>query len=125
MPRGERGKAARSRAAGTFKSVEHVFYFVIAIALSLAGAALFIYALYNFFSSLGDGSFVRHVLGVLDTLLLVFIVTELIHTVRTVIDENVLTIEPFLIVGVVAVIRRLIVVSAEAPSSWGQTDSGT
>lgn len=119
-----RAKNARNRAADLFRNVEHALYFVIAIALGFAGAALFVYALLHFFTSLGDGPFIQHALGVLDTLLLVFIVTELLHTVRTVIDENVLLTEPFLIVGIVAAIRRLIVISAEAPDFVGTDEFG-
>lgn len=119
-----RGRRARTRAAGTFRSVEHVLYFAIAIALGIAGATLFVFSVYDFASSFGDGSFVQHVLALLDSLLLVFIVTELLHTVRAVIDENVLMTEPFLIVGIVAVIRRLIVISAEAPDFVGREAFG-
>jgi uncharacterized membrane protein (DUF373 family) len=56
----------------------------------------------------------------LDGLLLVFIVTELIHTIRAIIDEKILVAEPFLVVGVVAAIRRLVVVSAEAKDLLGK-----
>jgi uncharacterized membrane protein (DUF373 family) len=64
------------------------------------------------------------VLAFLDGLLLVFIIAELIHTVRAVIDENVLTTEPFLIVGIVAAIRRIIVITAEAKAQVGHPEFG-
>ena len=62
------------------------------------------------------------ILELLDNLLLVFIITEIIHTVRAVIDEKILVAEPFLVVGAVAAIRRLIVVSAEAKDLLGTPD---
>jgi uncharacterized membrane protein (DUF373 family) len=88
----------------------------IAIALASGGAALFVYVVYRFIAHIGDGSFVNQILELLDGLLLVFILSELLHTVRATVEEDVLMMEPFLIVGVVATIRRLIVISAEAPN---------
>ena len=88
--------------------------------MSLAGAALFVHVLYRFVSDSGDEVFVDHVLELLDGLLLVFIVVELLHTVRAVLDDKVLSAEPFLVVGIVAAIRRLIVISAEAPKAVGE-----
>ncbi len=77
---------------------------------------MFVHVVYRFFAQLDDRSFVDQILNLLDGLLLVFILSELLHTVRATVEENVLMIEPFLIVGVVAAIRRLIVISAEAPN---------
>jgi uncharacterized membrane protein (DUF373 family) len=121
---GPRTKARRSQAAGLFRTVEHGFYVAIAIALALAGAALFAYVIYDFVTTITDGSFVQLILRLLDGLLLVFIVAELLHTVRAVIDESVLITEPFLIVGIIALIRRLIVISAEARDFIGEASFG-
>src|SRR6266487_414097 len=62
---------------------------------------------------------VAFALGAGGGLLLVFIFTELINTIRVVIARRALEVEPFLIVGIVAAIRRLIVVSAEAENLLG------
>lgn len=99
--------------------VEHGFYLGVAAALAMGGAALFLHVGYRFATGLEDESFVDHALELLDGLLLVFIVTELLHTVRAVLDDKVLSAEPFLVVGIVAAIRRLIVISAEAPDAVG------
>lgn len=112
----------RNKTEALFGYVEDVFYVVIAAALTLAGAGLFCYVVYDFASKLGDGDVTPRILSFLDGLLLVFIITELIHTVRAVIDERVLVAEPFLIVGIVAAIRRLVVVSAEAKDLLGKPE---
>jgi uncharacterized membrane protein (DUF373 family) len=112
----------RERIADAFRQAELYFYVAVAVALALAGTALFGSAAYTFLTDLGEGSFASNILGLMDTMLLVFIVTELIHTVRAVIAENVLMTEPFLIVGIVAAIRRLIVISAEAQNLVGTSD---
>lgn len=98
-----------------FQRGERLLYTAVAVALAMGGAGLFVYVVGRFFSRVGSDPFIDAVLGLLDGLLLVFIVTELLHTVRAVIAEHVLLTEPFLIVGIVAAIRRLIVISAEAP----------
>jgi uncharacterized membrane protein (DUF373 family) len=59
------------------------------------------------------------VLELLSGLLLVFIFTELISTIRVVIARRSMVVEPFLIVGILAAVRRLIVVSAEAENLLG------
>jgi uncharacterized membrane protein (DUF373 family) len=59
------------------------------------------------------------VLELLSGLLLVFIFTELISTIRVAIARRTVQVEPFLIVGMVAAIRRLIVISAEAENVLG------
>jgi uncharacterized membrane protein (DUF373 family) len=117
-------RQTRSRTATTFRRVEHVFYVAVALALAAVGAALFVYSIYDFITHLSEAAFVSRVLELLDSMLLVFIVAELLHTVRAVIDEGVLITEPFLIVGIVAVIRRLIIVSAEATNLLGTKEFG-
>ena len=115
----------RERVQGAFGFVEDVFYVAVALALTLAGIALFGYVVYDFVTKASDGSsFTTLILELLDGLLLVFILTELIHTIRAVIDEKVLVAEPFLVVGVVAAIRRLVVVSAEAKDLFGKPTFG-
>jgi uncharacterized membrane protein (DUF373 family) len=115
----------REKTEGFFGYAEDLFYVAVAAALAIAGLVLFGYAVYDFTEKLLNGGDVPTlVLNFLDDLLLVFIVTELIHTVRAVIDEKVLVAEPFLIVGIVAAIRRLIVVSAEAKALQGKPEFG-
>lgn len=119
-PEGGRSEEViRERTEQAFGLVEDLFYVAIAVALSLAGLGLFGYVIYEFFSNITESPFTTLILSLLDGLLLVFILTELIHSIRAVIDEKVLVSEPFLVVGVVAAIRRLVVVSAEAKELAG------
>ena len=54
------------------------------------------------------------ILQVLDQLLIVLMVVEILHTVRISIRSHVLVTEPFLIVGLIASIRRILVITLEA-----------
>lgn len=49
----------------------------------------------------------------LDRVLLIIIVAELGYTLRTVIQEREIVAEPFLLIGLIAIIRRVLILSAE------------
>jgi uncharacterized membrane protein (DUF373 family) len=118
----EEGDRFRQTAEKGFGWAEDVFYFAVALALTGAGVILFGYVIYDFVSNLDSEDMTKNILALLDGLLLVFIITELIHTIRAVLDEKVLVSEPFLVVGIVALIRRLVVVSAEAKDLFGKPE---
>jgi uncharacterized membrane protein (DUF373 family) len=50
---------------------------------------------------------------VLNELLIVLMLVEILHTVRISIRSHVLVTEPFLVVGLIASIRRILVISLE------------
>lgn len=50
---------------------------------------------------------------VLDRVLLTLIVAELLHTLRFVVLRDRIVVEPFLFVGLIAVVRRILIVTAE------------
>jgi uncharacterized membrane protein (DUF373 family) len=52
------------------------------------------------------------VVGILDQTLLVFMVAELLHTVRITLRDRALAAEPFLIVGLIAGVRRILILTA-------------
>lgn len=111
----------RESTADFFGYAEDFFYVAVAGALVLIGIAYLGYAVYDFVKHVVDGGeFSILVIELLSNLLLVFIVTEIVHTIRAVIDEKILVAEPFLIVGIVAAIRRMVVLSAEAQDLLGK-----
>ena len=61
----------------------------------------------------------KPVLEVLDILLLVFIVVELLFAVRTTVEKRELVAEPFLLVGIIASIKEIVILSVEAASALG------
>jgi uncharacterized membrane protein (DUF373 family) len=63
------------------------------------------------------------IVEVLDTLLLVFIVIELLSAVRRTLRERELIAEPFLIVGIIASIKEIVVLSVKAAETIGQGDT--
>ena len=61
----------------------------------------------------------KPVLEVLDILLLVFIVVELLFAVRSTVEKRELLAEPFLLVGIIASIKEIVVLSVESAKEVG------
>jgi uncharacterized membrane protein (DUF373 family) len=115
----DRERRDRSGIAALLGYGEFLIDTVVAFALIAGGSILLGVVVYDFVRDLGQGPFIVVVLELLSGLLLVFIFTELITTIRVVIARRRVVVEPFLIVGIVAAVRRLIVISAEAENLLG------
>ena len=61
-------------------------------------------------------------LELLDSLLLVFIVVELLYAVRATIAQRQLVAEPFLLVGIIASIKEIVVLSVKAADLVGRRE---
>ena len=104
---------------------EDAIYVGIAVILSVAAGALLVSAGRGL-TDLNDGREATEVvLSVLDTLLLVFIVVELLFAVRVILGRREVVAEPFLIVGIIASIKEIIVLSVEAADYVGKDDKFT
>jgi uncharacterized membrane protein (DUF373 family) len=112
-------RRSRSGIAALLGYGEFLIDMAVALALIAGGAILLGVVVYDFVRGLGHEPVVGQVLELLSGLLLVFIFTELVSTIRVVIARRKVVVEPFLIVGIVAAIRRLIVISAEAENLLG------
>ena len=110
-------------ATAAFGHVEHGVYIVLGVLLSLATVlALGTVAiqLFHGFTNWGGG---EAILPIIDRLLFVLLLVEVLHTVRASIRTGGLTPEPFLIVGLIASIRRVLVITlqtseATKPGAW-------
>lgn len=85
------------------------------VALTLFASALVVLGdtVWGLVTEVGDG--VTHAMkSTLDSLLIVFILVELLSAVRTTLIERRLLAEPFLLVGIIASIKEVVVVAAFA-----------
>lgn len=98
--------------------IEDGLYVVIAAVLSLCAIALAVVVARGVPGMFSGGS-QDAVLGILDVVLLVFIVTELLFAVRETVVRRELVAEPFLLVGVIASIKEIVVLSVKAAESAG------
>ncbi len=58
-------------------------------------------------------------IGILDTVLLVMMTMEIVYTVAVSLESHSLVAEPFLIIGAIAAIRRMLVITAESAAPGG------
>ncbi len=92
---------------------EHIIYFFVALALIVPIVMLFVSAAMSMLQVSEAGIF-QTVLAILDRVLLVFILVELLDTIRIIIRERGIVIAgPFLLVGLIAVVRRILLVTAQ------------
>ena len=103
----------RERVAQAFTQVEDVLYVGIGVVLAVAALGLLINAAVMFARSIGAGAIGGSVVEVLDQLLLILMMIEILYTVQVSFREHALLPEPFLIVGLIAATRRILVVTAE------------
>ena len=106
----------RTQFGGFLATGEVVIYAALAVLLFATALATIGNAGKMLWESLRHWSIATDTLAVLDQLLLVLMLVEILHTVRISIHSHVLVTEPFLVVGLIASIRRMLVITLEAAS---------
>ena len=99
--------------------VEDAVYWGIAVILVAGAVALLVAQVKTMFSLL-DKPISNVMLELLDGVLLIFIFVELLYAVRTSLRSHEIAVEPFLIVGILACIKEIVVQSVEAAKLVGQ-----
>lgn len=103
----------RRAAVRSFSIIEGIVYVSLAVLLTLFALALLAGAFITAFHSLWSWSLSDQIVGLLDQILLVLLIVELLYTVQVSFREHRLLAEPFLVVALIAVIRRVLVITAE------------
>ena len=104
----------RERCEQYLTGVEVALYAILGLFLSVTAVGTLAAAGKLLWLSLRDWTVATGMFQILDQLLLVLMVVEILHTVRTSIHSHSLVTEPFLIVGLIASIRRMLVITLEA-----------
>jgi uncharacterized membrane protein (DUF373 family) len=113
--------ARRRLADGADRTIElgeQVVYLAVAVVLLAAATTVLVSAAYDLATTMDDGAR-SAATAALDGLLLVFIFVELLGAVRATIAERSLVAEPFLIVGIIASIKAIVVSSLDASKASG------
>ncbi len=94
--------------------VETVIYVVLGVFLGATAILAIAGCLHLFISGIHDLGGTTAIFVLIDRLLLVLMLVELLHTVRISIRSHSLFVEPFLVIGLIAIIRRTLVLTLQA-----------
>lgn len=111
-----------SKAAGLLATSESIVLVAIGIALVLVAVLLLYSSIYDLNEAVHQGVSVieRRSIEILNTVLLVMMTMEIVYTVAISLQSHTLNAEPFLIIGVIAGIRRMLVITATSTELEGQ-----
>ncbi len=103
----------RNWVARAFTAVEDIVYIGLGLLLAASSIILLVTGVIDFAQTLWSGSFAQEIVGLLDRILLVLLFVELLYTVQVSFREHTIIAEPFLLVGLIAAIRRVLVLTDE------------
>lgn len=95
---------------------ERVIYYGAAVLL-IGAIALLFFSTASAFFEVGRSGLLGVTLVVLDRVLLIFIFVELLNTIGVVIREREIVAEPFILIGLIAVVRRILGVTVDIEQS--------
>ena len=96
-----------------FEYCEDFIYIVIGALLLFTSLFLIYNIVISFFHFSQAEDTIRWVVEIIDKTLLLLMIVEIFYTLRVSFKEHVLNAEPFLIVALIAAIRRILVISVE------------
>ena len=110
----ENGTGDARRAVSTaFGRAQDLLYLALGVLLLVSAVALVVHGGIDITRALIGGVDVRAIVTLLDRILLALMIVELLYTVQVSFREHLLVPEPFLLVALIATVRRILVITAE------------
>jgi uncharacterized membrane protein (DUF373 family) len=109
---------ARAGITRAFTAATDVLYIGLGVSLACGALAVLVIGVIDFGEGVLSGK--ASAILFLERLLLVLLILELLYTVQVSFREHALAPEPFLIVGLISAIRRVLVLTAEFGEMHGQ-----
>lgn len=100
-------------AAKAFARFEDIVYFGLAVMLAIVAVMLLVDGAMALGNAVMAGEVPANVVRFLDRILLILMIVEILYTVQVSLREHALVPEPFLVIGLIAGIRRILVLTAE------------
>jgi uncharacterized membrane protein (DUF373 family) len=122
MKSNESSEPRRAWAARAFTLVEDIVYLGLGLLLAGSSIVLLVGGLITFGQHLIGGSLASNIVPLLDRILLILLVVELLYTVQVSFREHTVVPQPFILVGLIAAIRRVLVLTAELAQVHEQSD---
>lgn len=123
QPKDQASTRLRRLVARGFSLFEDAVYIALGILLAYCAIALLVTAGVSVWKSTLAGAPLQGIVDLLDRMLIVLMIVELLYTVQVSFRAHTLAPEPFLIVGLIAVTRRILVVTAQV-STWAEQGTG-
>ena len=111
------------RWCGVMEWLDRLGYLTAGFSLLVLGMLIFAYAWFAFVTKAGQVGLLPSGLKLLNDLLLVIILLELFRTVIRFLQTEILDLEPYLAVGIIACTRRILTASAELSHLPTMTDT--
>jgi phosphate starvation-inducible membrane PsiE len=105
---------AEARAAHYLKKVESIVLVLIAVVLAILAIILLGSSVVTLVNATMTGQIRDNAIDILDSVLLVMMTMEIVYTVTLSLESHTLVAEPFLVIGTIAAIRRMLVITAES-----------
>jgi len=116
-------KEVMKRWCGAMEWLDRLGYLTAGFSLLVLGMLIFAHAWFLFVTKAGQGDLLQSGLKLLNDLLLVIILLELFRTVLRFLQTEILDLEPYLAVGIIACTRRILTASAELSHLPAMTDT--
>jgi uncharacterized membrane protein (DUF373 family) len=99
--------------SSAFTRVEDVAYIGLGLVLAVSALVLLVTLALSLGQAIMSASLPQKIVKLLDQSLLILMIVEILYTVQVSFREHTLVAEPFLIVGLIAAIRRVLILTAE------------
>jgi uncharacterized membrane protein (DUF373 family) len=119
----DRRHPVRARVVGALSLVEDIIYTGLGLLLAVYAIALLVRGFHNFLQLASGHASNTEIVDLLDQVLMILLVVELLYTVQVSFRTHGLVTEPFLVVGLISVIRRVLVLTAQFPELAQQQES--
>lgn len=113
----------RARVISALSLVEDIIYSGLGILLAVCAVMLLVRGFGGFIQVVSGPASARQLVDLLDQVLSILLVVELLYTVQVSFREHGLVTEPFLVVALISVIRRILVLTAQLPELAQATES--
>ena len=126
MSNGKKRNSAdlRERLSHWFDLAEDSIYVGLGLLLIAIAFTLLITEIVYFTQYVSTWTLAENVVFLLDRILLIIIFVEVLYTVQVSFRQHILRPEPFLVVGLIAVTRRILVLTAEMSKLAKETQEG-
>jgi uncharacterized membrane protein (DUF373 family) len=107
------GSRPRRIVSSAFGRLQDFVYVALGVLLAVSAVALLVHGAIDLIRAVLQGVDVRAIVLLLDRILLALMIVELLYTVQVSFREHALVAEPFVLVALIAAVRRILVITAE------------